>query len=125
MFIYMEQPQKVTIIVTYSQDKELTIELTKNGEKFSVTKDNSTVLGENLSDTQATELILETILAQEGAQEGTLAMKFTIAPGTVPAWVANNIPTPMTITIEVEAAKFVAYTRQFLDTHRKVQVETK
>lgn len=124
MFIYMEQPQKVTIIVTYSQDKELSLELTKNGDQFSVTKDNS-VLGENLTDTQATELILETILAQEGTQEGTLAMKFTIAPGTVPAWVANNIPTPMTITIEVEAAKFVAYTRQCLDTHRKAQVETK
>lgn len=123
MFIYME-PQKVTITVTYSQDKELTIELTKNGDQFSVTKDNS-VLGENLTDTQATELILETILAQEGTQEGTLAMKFTIAPDTVPAWVANNIPTPMTITIEVDAAKFVSYTRQCLDTHRKALVETK
>lgn len=119
MFIYME-PKKATITVT-SKDKELTIELTKQADKFSVTKDNSTVLGENLSDTQAAELILDAI----GTQEGTLSMKFTIAPGTVPAWVANNIPTPMTITIEVEAAKFVAYTRQCLDTHRKAQVETK
>lgn len=117
MFIYME-PQKATITVT-SQDKELTIELSKKDDKFSVMKDNSTVLGENLTDTQAAELILDTI----GTQEGTLAVKFTITPDTVPSWVANNIPTPVTITIEVDAAKFVSYTRHCLDTRRKVQVE--